>query len=1137
MLPPDLPPIPDVPDSDEALLLVQGDRCSKQCEITDIDALDVGYQIAPPEKVASIQPHLTSPLSSLDFSSDGERLDGEQAAASSGVPSVTVDLKVEERVSLEFSSMQPNTHAAFDASTNLDASTETEASTEPDVSTDFDARTNTDFANDELDDPPMLEDWVPVTEITLDSLSPQVQQLLQDSRRIVQSTQETEARFPEQGDSANVNQDEEIEHVSSEGTSSTVEPGVLQTPLITPEDGLIDDIRPETEAIPIQSFPLESEDEKSTFEIEGQSVEDTVESEEMRAADSLAQERSTANPEFSVFPVGLNVGGRPFSLATPIVGAEDGRQAIDFENWLIPYNEVLSALRIRVTPLDGGQLELRSPGFVTVLDPDELPNDPRLGLAFSIQDLTDRFDVEAEFDINEYAIQLFPAWLGLREAGGIQPEIPVILDGLPVVTGPDVSITQIEQRFDFSTRGGRESYPGNFAAVGTLLDGSWYLSLDQEDMGDASTWSVDELEYLRQSDPLDVTIGSQAAFWDNSSFADHWGVTVVGRNGFTPSSLLQGGSDVRQRLESNQVGRTISGEAEPGSLVRLVEGFGNRVIAEDFVDSSGIYRFDNIQFSTESLARNYRVLVFADGRLTAAPDIREVTFSSVGGQIPSGTTAWAVSAGWEREAEEGFLDGFQELQGGGTVRFGVNESLTLGGGIVYDDGVRGLAEVFFQPGDIPLQVAVSGLTGDDDGDWDLDANIRFDPTRSFSARFLADELENRLDLDWEFLPGLKAIGVVRSDDPNEAGLQLSLVGRDRFTFARTTIDTDGQVRWNGIQRLGDAELTTRGDDISTFSEFNYNISGDRFFDSGHLAFVNYETRDQRSSDGNLTGMGWRYRSRRRSIDGNAAWEAEVGLGVGSEGVGPFASLQTAVVPGFLLRARYETVSVTSDESAFRLELVSSLNTQQRLRPGDRRTDFLRNQGGLLLEPFFDRNSNGEYDRGEERYTENADLLMVLNNESIRNLRPEVNRQHVLLRVEQGTYRLDLDPAGYPLDWQPDVEAYALEVRPGSYTILELPLVPSYSLAGIVVDENGNVVSGARVEALSENGDRRFSVTNDAGVYFLERLRQDTYSIQVNGEPVLPQLELDESSESFQELDLNITGDSPGSFPDGDTLQI
>jgi hypothetical protein len=216
--------------------------------------------------------------------------------------------------------------------------------------------------------------------------------------------------------------------------------------------------------------------------------------------------------------------------------------------------------------------------------------------------------------------------------------------------------------------------------------------------------------------------------------------------------------------------------------------------------------------------------------------------------------------------------------------------------------------------------------------------------------------------------------------------------------------------------------------------------------------------------------------------------------------------------------------VTSDANSFRVELLPFFNTQARIRPRNPNFAGLRSEGGLWIKPFLDRNGNGRQDRGEATYTEDTDLLLMLNNESIQRFRPEIYHNGVFVQTSPGTYRLDLDPSGYPLDWAPVESAYAVEVVAGSYTPVPIPFTLSYSLTGTVLDAEGQAVSGARVEAVPvKEGKKALSVTNEAGIFFLETLQQGTYKLLVNGKPMQPEtLVLDENSQSFQELNLQET---------------
>jgi hypothetical protein len=203
-------------------------------------------------------------------------------------------------------------------------------------------------------------------------------------------------------------------------------------------------------------------------------------------------------------------------------------------------------------------------------------------------------------------------------------------------------------------------------AVGTLLDGSGYVRLNQPDIADSRTWNLAEAQYLQQNPFADYVVGSQPTFWRSQRASNYWGFTTIQRQGFTsPEQLYGGGFTPRERLQSNQVGRTVVGEAEPGTLVQLTEGFGGRVLDEVLVDSSGIYRFENVAVEGNVFGGNYQVLLYRQGRLTEPPVIREATYSTVPGQIPAGASATIVSAGVGRKAEENrFLGKFTDIQGG-----------------------------------------------------------------------------------------------------------------------------------------------------------------------------------------------------------------------------------------------------------------------------------------------------------------------------------------------------------------------------------------------------------------------------------------------------------------------------------------
>ncbi|MDZ8225798.1 carboxypeptidase-like regulatory domain-containing protein [Nostoc sp. ChiVER01] len=177
---------------------------------------------------------------------------------------------------------------------------------------------------------------------------------------------------------------------------------------------------------------------------------------------------------------------------------------------------------------------------------------------------------------------------------------------------------------------------------------------------------------------------------------------------------------------------------------------------------------------------------------------------------------------------------------------------------------------------------------------------------------------------------------------------------------------------------------------------------------------------------------------------------------------------------------------------------------------------------MLVKPFLDRNSNGKQDNHEEVYNDNSEFLIV-NNEVVKPSQIDIQGDRMIMRLPPGTYRVDLEPAGFPPDFQPAINTFAVKVVEGSYTPLLIPLQPSYTLAGIATDVEGNPIAGAKVEAIDPNSKSSvISITNSAGVFYLEQLRKGTYQLKVNGKSVEPNtITIKADSNTLQELNLKL----------------
>ena len=837
--------------------------------------------------------------------------------------------------------------------------------------------------------------------------------------------------------------------------------------------------------------------------------------------------------ELNTFPIGLNLRKRNAVASVIIRGYEDGYQAIDFENWLIPFNDFVQALQFQITYLEDNQIEMRSSGLITRINTEELTIDSELGEVISIAQIKTLFNIDSEFDLIEYAIIFNPPWLDFQgNPRKNNTEIPVILDGLPEISASNFAFTNFAQEININGRENNEdnNYNGNLTALGTILNSSWYIRINQSDVTDTATWRLQELQVLKQRPTQDYIFGSHPRFWLNDSNGQFWGMTTLQRWGFEPPttsfSYNGGGFNPRQRLQANEIRRTIVGETEPGTLVQLTQGYQDEIIAETLVDSTGIYRFENVLTGRNSRGNNYRVLLYRDGQLTNLPEIRTATFQTLLGQLPHHSSALAVSVGTNREfSNNNFWGNFNDLVGGISFRHGISEDLTLGIGAVYDKSPRVLGELFYQPSNMPLQVEVSAITNQDNSP-EITSNINFRLFDNLNFRFSSDRFSEKFNLNWHLFPNMSFFLDGNSrDDFISGSLQFSTAGRGYNFFSRITGNTQNKWRWSINSRLNRLKFSSLGNEISTTSNLEYNLTGRNAseinLNVGHSFFLKYNTNQNNRNLNNLTTLGWRYRSPTRLQDSRYLWDLELGYGLGNQGNGIVLSASTGLIPGLILQGTYQDISASTNESAFSIEIASILNFQRGISPDTNYYDRLRRQGGLLIQPFYDSNNNAKKDSNEELYLENPELMIIINNQPIKSLLPDIRNNGFYISLAPDTYRIDLDPVGFPIDWNVKQTAYAVEVVEGNYTNVLIPLTPSYSFIGVAKDSENKVIAGHRIEAILENQEQTFtSITNSAGVFYLEGLTQGTYHLLINGEPAIPsKITIDQNSEPYQELNL------------------
>jgi Carboxypeptidase regulatory-like domain len=797
--------------------------------------------------------------------------------------------------------------------------------------------------------------------------------------------------------------------------------------------------------------------------------------------------------------VGLYVNGVQKIEAFFVIGKEDGTAAVDFDNWILPFDEISPAIGWKIKEVDD-YLDISTPSQRFRIATNKVFVHPELGRAIKVADLAAIPGWTINFNINKYAIEITTPNT-IKRTSTAEP--PIIMTGLEPV-GPPSGVSIIQQRINTSGTSAINIPQGDFQAAGNIGDSSWYLRANQPNITDTRTWNLSEASVIHQTKLNDIILGSQTPFWQqrSSRTGSYWAATSVTRQGFEPPVKVYGGAyTLNERLQARQTSRVVSGIAEPGTLVQLVNN-NNRtqVLQETLVDSSGIYRFNNVLVSgnldDSAIGRDYQVLLYPRGQITANPISQNVSFTSFNGQIPLGAEAFVISAGGNR-ITSGNFGSFDGAQGGVLYRRGLTESLTIGAGVAYDREVRGVGEFFWQPS-AALELTGAATSGSDR--WDYAGRLAYNPSRDFNLNANVDRLSTNANSYWRLGKNFAAIGNYDSSRGPAIGGEYFNSSADASTQVRADIDLKGRTRISANQRLGELQASYLGNESADNLQLTYSprSNGSYGSNSGSDFVAGYQASKQ-ANNSSLTSIVWRYRSPEILRDGRSLWQTELGYGFNNFGSGLLANADLNILPGLQLRASYRGINDNSRQGNYALELTTTLLTGNGIRGTADRVEDFRSLGKVIFQPFMDKNQNGRQDAGEAGYWD--PLLVRLNDRPIDRYRPQVNDNRADLNLPNGSYRLDIDPAGYPDNSRSRLDALRIDVVAGGITTIPIPLIQSYSVVGFVKDAQGEAIAGGRVEATNMRTKiKAISVTNDSGFYTLEGLDQDEYQIKVSDLP-------------------------------------
>ena len=104
-----------------------------------------------------------------------------------------------------------------------------------------------------------------------------------------------------------------------------------------------------------------------------------------------------------------------------------------------------------------------------------------------------------------------------------------------------------------------------------------------------------------------------------------------------------------------------------------------------------------------------------------------------------------------------------------------------------------------------------------------------------------------------------------------------------------------------------------------------------------------------------------------------------------------------------------------------------------------------------------------------------------------------------IQLAPGSYRLALNPAGYPISYRSKASALHIDVVAGTTTEILVPLIPADAITGTVKNSVGEpIIVGVSKQFRSLMAIETASITNNSGLYYLKGLQQGEYRIMVSG---------------------------------------
>ena len=318
------------------------------------------------------------------------------------------------------------------------------------------------------------------------------------------------------------------------------------------------------------------------------------------------------------------------------------------------------------------------------------------------------------------------------------------------------------------------------------------------------------------------------------------------------------------------------------------------------------------------------VKTWGNGEPDSSISLKKLNYMDAAPILAPDSSALTISGGSQKNLvrdNDLLVNELEDFRGGVAFHQSLAQEVTVGMGFVYEDFLLGFSQLTYQPENFPLRTTVSLIQGKDG--LEVYSHLKLQPSEEVVFNLYSDEKEQKFDFNWGLVSGLTLTADGNSENESlRAGAKLDLKN-DLLSFrAEAQLDNNNKLQWKVDSQLGNLQLKYATDALKNDTEVKYNFNSSQNSGFQCSLFFKNQTRQRRKDEETLAVWGWNIHSADEIAKDRYHWEINLGYGLGAEGEGAIASFGAAISPSLSLKLSYEEVSLTSDDTIFKLQLDS-----------------------------------------------------------------------------------------------------------------------------------------------------------------------------------------------------------------------